>query len=118
MRPRPSETVDQLGEIGSGGNLMAFNMMAALSATGSDTLEVIEKESRYAQTRVKSNIDSLPQNHRNERPFAAAASKLLVLGDGKTGIFRIRQRELDADDYGQLILEESRKLNVGLGHQA
>src|SRR6266436_3154839 len=45
----------------------------------------------------------------------AAATKLLALGDGKTGIFKIRQKELDADDYGQLILEETRKLNVGLG---
>src|SRR5712664_3571911 len=101
---KAQRTVDQLGEIGSGGNLMAFNMMAALSATGSDTLEVIEKESRYAQTRVKSNIDLLPKT-----------TAMHALGDGKTGIFKIRQKELDADDYGQLILEETRKLNVGLG---
>jgi methyl-accepting chemotaxis protein len=44
-----------------------------------------------------------------------AASKLLVLADGKTGVFKIRQKELDADDYGQLILDEARKLNLGLG---
>ena len=111
---KAQRTVDQLGEIGSGGNLLAFNMMAALSATGSDTLEVIEKESRYARTRVKSNIDSLPKTTAMNA-LRAAATKLLVLGDGKTGIFKIRQKELDADDYGQLILEETRKLNVGLG---
>ena len=40
---------------------------------------------------------------------------LLALGDGKTGVFKVRQQELDADDYGQTILEETRKLNVGLG---
>ena len=40
---------------------------------------------------------------------------LLALADGKTGVFKVRQQELDADDYGQTILEETRKLNVGLG---
>ena len=40
---------------------------------------------------------------------------MLALGEGKTRVFKIRQQELDADDYGQTILEETRKLNVGLG---
>jgi methyl-accepting chemotaxis protein len=40
---------------------------------------------------------------------------LLALGEGKTGVFKLRQKELDANDYGQLILDETRKLNVGLG---
>ena len=44
-----------------------------------------------------------------------AASKLQALGQGKERIFKIRQKELDADDYSQTILEETRKLNVGLG---
>ena len=30
-------------------------------------------------------------------------------------MFKIRQKELDAADYGQTILDETRKLNVGLG---
>jgi methyl-accepting chemotaxis protein len=111
---KAQRTADQLGEIFSGGNLMAFNMMAALSATGSDTLEVIEKESRYAQTRVKSSLDLLPKTTAMNA-LREAASKLLALGDGKTGAFKVRQKELDVDDYGQLILEETRKLNVGLG---
>jgi methyl-accepting chemotaxis protein len=111
---KAQRTADQLGEIFSGGNLMAFNMMAALSATGSDTLEVIEKESRYAQTRVKSSLDLLPKTTAMNA-LREAASKLLALGDGKTGVFKVRQKELDVDDYGQLILEETRKLNVGLG---
>ena len=44
-----------------------------------------------------------------------AALKLQALGEGKTGVFKIRQKELDANDYGQTILDETRKLNVGLG---
>ena len=49
------------------------------------------------------------------KALSDAALKLLALGEGKTGVFKIRQKELDADDYGQTILEETRKLNVGLG---
>ena len=45
----------------------------------------------------------------------AATLNLLALAEGKTGVFKVRQQELDADDYGQTILEETRKLNVGLG---
>jgi methyl-accepting chemotaxis protein len=44
-----------------------------------------------------------------------AALKLQALGEGKTGAFKLRQQELDANDYGQTILDETRKLNVGLG---
>jgi len=40
---------------------------------------------------------------------------LLALGEGKSGVFKLRQKELDANDYGQLVLDETRKLNVGLG---
>src|SRR5207237_8299280 len=93
---------------------MAFDMMAALSATSGDTLEVIEKEFRFAQSRVMSNLGLLPKTTAMNA-LREAGSKLLALGDGKTGAFKVRQKELDADDYGQLILEEARKLNIGLG---
>jgi methyl-accepting chemotaxis protein len=49
------------------------------------------------------------------RAVQSATLSLLALADGKTGVFKVRQQELDADDYGQTILEETRKLNVGLG---
>jgi methyl-accepting chemotaxis protein len=45
----------------------------------------------------------------------SAALKLLALGDGKTSVFKVRQTELDSIDYGELILDETRKLNLGLG---
>jgi methyl-accepting chemotaxis protein len=111
---KSQRTVDQLSEIVFGGNRMAFEMMAALSATGGDTLQTIEKEFRFAQSRVKSNIESLPRTTAMN-VLREAGTKLLALGDAKTGVFKVRQKELDADDYGQLILEEARKLNVGLG---
>jgi methyl-accepting chemotaxis protein len=109
-----ARTIDQLGNVVASGNLMASEMTAALSANSSDTLEAIEKQFKAAQARVKSNLDLLPQNSAT-KALKDAAQKLLALGEGKTGVFKIRQKELDANDYGQLVLEETRKLNVGLG---
>ena len=109
-----ARTIEQLGNVIASSNLMASNMAAALSANSSDTLEAIEKEFKAAQARVKSNLDLLPKNAANAA-LKQAALKLLALGEGKAGVFKIRQKELDAIDYGQLILEQTGKLNVGLG---
>jgi methyl-accepting chemotaxis protein len=109
-----ARTVEQLGNVISSSNLMASDMIAALSANGSDTLDAIEKEFKATQAAVKSNLEMLPKNPGTEA-LAEAALKLLALGEGKAGVFKIRQKELDANDYGQIVLEETRKLNVGLG---
>ena len=93
---------------------MALDMIAALSANCGDTLDAIEKEFKAAQARVKSNLDLLPKIP-GDAALSDAALKLLALGEGKTGVFKVRQKELDANDYGQTILDETRKLNVGLG---
>jgi methyl-accepting chemotaxis protein len=109
-----ARTVEQLGNVISSSNLMASDMIAALSANGSDTLDAIEKEFKATQAAVKSNLEMLPKNS-GTKALAEAALKLLALGEGKAGVFKIRQKELDANDYGQIVLEETRKLNVGLG---
>src|SRR6202171_3230478 len=109
-----AQTVEQLGNVISSGNLMASEMIAGLSANSSDTLDAIEKEFKATQAQVKSNLDLLPKNS-GTKLLRDAALKLLALGEGKTGVFKLRQKELDANDYGQIILEETRKLNVGLG---
>jgi methyl-accepting chemotaxis protein len=109
-----AQEVDQLGTVIAGGNLMAFEMTAALSANSSDALEAIGKEFKITQQRVKSNLDLLAKNP-DHAAVGDAAPKLLALGEGKTGVFKIRQKELDANDYGQVVLEEAGKLNVGLG---
>jgi len=88
-------------------------MTAALSANSSDTLDTIEKEFKAAQERVKLNLDLLPKNASTKTP-SDAATKLLALGEGKTRVFNLRQKEL-AVDYGQTVLDETRKLDVGLG---
>ena len=109
-----ARTLEQLGNAVASSNLMASNMAAALSANSSDTLQAIEKDFKEQKERVKSNLDLLPKNSAT-KALHAAALKLLALGEGKERIFKIREKELDAVDYGQTILEETRKLNVGLG---
>jgi methyl-accepting chemotaxis protein len=89
-------------------------LIAALSANGSETLDTIEKEFKASKERVKSNLDLLPKNA-GTKALTDAALKLLAFGEGKTGVFKVRQKELDANDYGQIVLDETRKLNVGLG---
>nr|GAJ32492.1 hemolysin secretion protein precursor [Bradyrhizobium sp. DOA9] len=89
-------------------------MSAALSASTSDKLDDIQKEFKTAQGRLRSNLDLLPDNQGNKM-LRDTAEKLLALGTGKTGVFNLREKELDSIDYGQTILDETRKLNVGLG---
>jgi methyl-accepting chemotaxis protein len=108
-----AQTVGQLGNVVASGNLAAADMSAALSANSSDKLDDIEKEFKEAQGRLRSNLDLLPENN-TTKTLRQAAEKLLVLGSGKTGVFSLRQKELDAADYGETVLDETRKLNVGL----
>jgi methyl-accepting chemotaxis protein len=109
-----ARTLEQLGNVIASGHQASSEMNAALSANSSDTLEAIEKEFKDTKARVKSNLDLLGKNHEN-KVLGEAAMKLLTFGEGKTGVFKIRQKELDASDYGDVILEETGKLNVGLG---
>jgi methyl-accepting chemotaxis protein len=108
-----AQTVDQLGNVVASGNLAAADQIAALSAGSNDKLDDIAREYKSAQGRVRSNLDLLPSN-RGTNALREAAAKLLALGEGKGGVFSLRQKELDAEDYGQTVLEETRKLNVGL----
>jgi len=108
-----AQTVLQLSNVIASGNLSAADLIAGLAAGNSDKLDDVEKEFKQAAGRVRSNLDLLP-NNQSTKSLHDVAEKLLALGTGKTGAFRVRQRELDADDYGQTVLEETRKLNVGL----
>ena len=111
---RAHKTADQLADIAASGNLMAFDMIAALSTNNGEVLEATGRDFRTAQARVKSNLEALPKTTAM-RSVQNTTLSLLALADGKTGVFKVRQQELDADDFGQTILEETRKLNVGLG---
>jgi methyl-accepting chemotaxis protein len=111
---KAARRVEQLGTLIATANLMASQMAAALSANSSNTLEAIEKECKTAQAQVKSALEALPHDPTTEA-LRGAALKLLALGEGKTRVFKIRQKELDANDYGQIVLDETRKLEIGLG---
>ena len=108
-----AQTLGQLANVVASGTLAAADLSSALSANTSDQIDDIEKEFKTAQGRLRSNLDLLPAN-KGTKGLQAAAEKLLALGTGKTGVFRVRQKELDAADYGQTVLTETRKLNVGL----
>jgi methyl-accepting chemotaxis protein len=110
---RAAQTVSQIGNVVASGNLAGSQLASALSANTSDTLEALEKDFKASQGRVRSNLEELPENAAIGR-LREAAQKLLAFGEGKTRVFKIRQKELDASDYGQTVLEETRKLNVGL----
>jgi methyl-accepting chemotaxis protein len=109
-----ARTIEQLGNVLANGNLMASDMAAALTANSSGALEAVQKEFRDMQAQVRSNLELLPK-YAGTNALRAAAGKLMSVGEGKTGVFTVRQKELDASDYGQIGLEEARKLNVGLG---
>ncbi|WP_213772331.1 methyl-accepting chemotaxis protein [Bradyrhizobium sp. dw_78] len=109
-----ARTVDQLGHVIASGHLAASQMIAALSASSRDTLGAIEKEFGDTRQLLTSNLEMLPKGP-DATALGNAAQKLLALGEGKTGVFTIRQKELDANDHGDQILEETGKLNAGLG---
>ncbi|MGX7743856.1 methyl-accepting chemotaxis protein [Rhodopseudomonas parapalustris] len=106
--------IEQLGNVIALSNLIASDLMAALSASSSDDLEPVEASFKEARQVVNTNLDGLPDNQTTTE-IKAAAQKLMAIGDGKTGAFKLRQLELDARDYRDLLLDETRKLNVGLG---
>jgi methyl-accepting chemotaxis protein len=108
-----ARTVEQLGNVIASGNLVSSLLATALSANGSDALDTIENDFKQTRERVRSNLDLLAKSH-GTSTLQDPALRLLALGEGKSGVFKLRQKELDANDYGQTVLEETRKLDVGL----
>ncbi|HEX5232385.1 MAG TPA: HAMP domain-containing methyl-accepting chemotaxis protein, partial [Bradyrhizobium sp.] len=109
-----ARTLEQLAQVIASGNLAASNMTAAFSANSGEALEAIEKEFRGARQQIKSTLDMLPKSS-SLAALRGATLNLLALGEGNASVFKLRQKQLDASDYGELILRETGKLNVGLG---
>ena len=110
-----SRIIVQIGNVVADTNLISSDLMAALSAGTGEALSPIEDNFKTAQTRVKTNLTALDGAISSIPDLRKAAEQLLALGDGKNGVFKIRQKELDTLEYGELILDETRKLNAGLG---
>ncbi|HEY8332506.1 MAG TPA: HAMP domain-containing methyl-accepting chemotaxis protein [Tardiphaga sp.] len=109
-----ARTIEQVGDIIASTNLIASDLMSALSVGTPDALAPIERTFKAGERRVKSMLDAVAKVGGAD-DLKESALKLLALGSGKTNVFKVRQKELDAIEYGQLILDETRKLNLGLG---
>ena len=109
-----ARTIEQLAGMTASGNLVASSLSAALSADDGAALQANEKEFAGAERATKSTLDMLPKSS-SLAALRGATLKLLALGDGKDSVFGLRRKQLDAADYGELILRETGKLNVGLG---
>ena len=66
---------------------------------------------------VKSNLDLLPKNASTSGAARMPRLKLLALGEGKTSVFKLRQKELDATDYGQTMLRRGPQAQCRPRHQ-
>ncbi|MET0879601.1 MAG: methyl-accepting chemotaxis protein [Tardiphaga sp.] len=109
-----AKTIEQVGDIVASTNLIAADLMSALSVSKAEELGPIERTFQAGQRRIKSMLASVA-NASGADDLKDSALKLLALGDGKVNVFKVRQKEIDAADYGELILDETRKLNLGLG---
>lgn len=107
-------TVERLNNVVSSGNKMAADMMAALSAQNGESIEPLRLAFLKTREKAKPFLQFLAATAKQSQ-LNDAIVKLITFGEGKASIFKARQREVDAADYGQLILEETRKLNRGLG---
>jgi methyl-accepting chemotaxis protein len=108
-----ARTIEQLGNVISSTNVVGSDMMAALSANSTEALNSIEKAFEINRRLVKSNIEVLGESAGTAK-LREASLKLLTLGEGANGIFRIRQKELEAMEAGQIILNDTGKLNATL----
>jgi HAMP domain-containing protein len=110
-----SRIIVQVGNVVADTNLISSDLMGALSAGTGEALSPIEDSFKTAQKRVKDNLAALDGAISSIPELRKAAGQLLALGDGKDGVFKVRQKEIDTLEYGALILDETRKLNAGLG---
>jgi methyl-accepting chemotaxis protein len=108
-----ARTIELLDNVISSSNLLASDMMAALSVNSSDALSPIERAFAVSQQLVKSNFEALGKGAWTAK-IRDASLKLLALGEGDNSVFRIRQRELDAIKAGQVILKDTHRLNAAL----
>lgn len=108
-----ARSVDLLGSVITDTNLMAADMTAALAAPSTEALSPLEETFRGKKESTIYKLDSLKKSGM-DTAIRAPLQQILALGEGKGSVFKVRQKELDATDYGQLILEETGKLNRGL----
>lgn len=105
--------VDMLATLLADVNFLAASINEAASATSSDKLTDMENIFSVTSDSIDGTLGALGRKSDGDQ-MKQAAAQLTALGNRKTGVFKLRQKELDAADYGRLILEETGKLNRGL----
>ena len=108
-----ARAIDLLGNVITDGNLMASDMNAAFAAPNSDALAALQESFEAKKKNALYKVGNMKKDDPGET-IRDPLFKVAALADGKTGIFKLRQKELDAAEYGQLIVDETRKLNRGL----
>lgn len=106
-------SVERLSTIISDCNSMTADMMGAMSASNTGDIDTLQESFATTRKHIEPLLKSLA-TVKSAAPLHSTAMKLIAFGEGKASVFKLRQKELDALDYGQLILEETRKLNRGL----
>ncbi|MDO8978607.1 MAG: methyl-accepting chemotaxis protein [Afipia sp.] len=105
--------VDMLASLLADVNFAASNISAAASANNAETLSDQEYAFSVTSDSIDTSLASLGRRGDGDK-MKEAVAQLLAFGNKKTGVFKLRQKELDSADYGRLILEETGKLNRGL----
>jgi len=105
--------VDLLASLLADINFAASSLSAAASADGAEKLSDQEFAFSATSESINSSLKALGREGDGDK-MKEAVAQMMAFGDKKTGVFKLRQKELDAADYGRLILEETGKLNRGL----
>jgi len=104
---------DLLAALLADANLMAGDMSAAPAATKTETLDAYKDVFKKTKKAMQDGASEL-----GDMPAAAdiknATTKLIAFGEGKNSIFELRAKELDAAEFSQLTLDETRKLSSGM----
>jgi len=104
---------DLLAALLADANLMAGDMSAAPAATKTETLDDYKDVFKKTKKAMQDGASEL-----GDMPAAAdiknAMTKLIAFGEGKNSIFELRAKELDAAEFSQLTLDETRKLSSGM----
>ncbi|OQW55124.1 MAG: chemotaxis protein [Proteobacteria bacterium SG_bin9] len=108
-----NKRLEQLGNLVAEVNLLVVYMASGLSAPNGAVIDTQQLAYKTTLASVQRGLEVF-QKQNFTAELASKVAAVLAFGDGKTSVFKTRQKELDAIDYGALILDETRKLNRGL----
>ena len=108
-----ARAIDGLGNMIATGNQLAADMAAALTAVNSAAIDWLKKTSKTKKEELSYFLSNVTEKN-GGADLKKAVAQMVALSDGKSNVFDVRQKELDATEFGLLIIEETRKLNRGL----